>query len=263
MQDAAPIILHADVRRMLLTQKAYVEGARMLTCWLGVQIDVECHHPDPERRRQAADLVSLLTPVAKAFLTDNTFTSANLALQVYGGHGYIVESGIEQIVRDARVLQIYEGTNGIQAMDLLGRKVLGDGRKRFLRFAGLIRSFVEEKRGGGALEMFMQPLENWTSRIEELSATLAEKAESGQLEAGDVAADFLRLVGHLCFAYLFARAADACVAAAAKEDPFHASKLETARFYFTRMLPEMQTCIQGIYAGMQSKPLLSEDALFL
>jgi alkylation response protein AidB-like acyl-CoA dehydrogenase len=121
--DADPIVVHPDVRRMLLTMKAYVEGERALAYWVGKLIDVEERHPDAEQRQEAGDLVALMTPIIKAFLTDTGFEVANLGLQIYGGHGYIREWGMEQFVRDARIAQIYEGTNGVQAMDLIGRKV--------------------------------------------------------------------------------------------------------------------------------------------
>src|SRR4029453_3668744 len=133
--DADPIIVHPDVRRMLMTMKAHIEGMRALAYWVGTLIDIEERHPDAERRDEAADLVALMTPVIKAFCTDTGFEITNLALQCFGGHGYIREYGMEQFVRDARIAQIYEGTNGVQAMDLLGRKVPeGNGRlvRRFL-----------------------------------------------------------------------------------------------------------------------------------
>ena len=136
---ADPIIVHPDIRRMLMTIRVFQEGARSLAYWAGLQVDIIRKHPDPETRRKAEDLLSLLTPVMKAYFTDMGFTSANLALQCFGGHGYIADWGMEQFVRDARITQIYEGANGIQALDLLGRKLPANkGRAIQLFFACLL-----------------------------------------------------------------------------------------------------------------------------
>ena len=135
---ADPIIVHPDVRRMLLTQRAYAEGARAFAYWVALMIDTELNHPDDDVRKDTADMVSLLTPIVKAFLTDNAFTATNEGLQVFGGHGYIAEWGMEQYVRDARINMIYEGTNTIQALDLLGRKVLGDMGQKLKKFGKII-----------------------------------------------------------------------------------------------------------------------------
>ncbi|MFP5305251.1 MAG: acyl-CoA dehydrogenase family protein, partial [Gammaproteobacteria bacterium] len=142
-KPADPIIVHPDVRRMLLTQKAYVEAARAFTYWAGLAIDREHKHPDEAVRKDNADLVALLTPVVKGFITDNGYESTTLAMQVLGGHGYISEHGLEQCVRDARINMIYEGTNTIQALDLLGRKVLGDMGGRLMKFGKVIQDVIK------------------------------------------------------------------------------------------------------------------------
>ena len=157
-KPADPIIVHPDVRRMLLTQKAYTEAGRALTSLLALQLDIEDKHPDADARQDAADLVALLTPVAKAFMTDNGYEAANLGMQVFGGHGYIREWGMEQLVRDCRISQIYEGTNGIQAIDLLGRKVLMDQGQKLRKFTKQIHKFCQANEGNDKLADYAAPL---------------------------------------------------------------------------------------------------------
>jgi len=157
---ADPIIVHPDVRKMLLTQRAYAEGGRAFAYWVALMIDNELNHPNEEIRKDTADMVTLLTPIIKAFLTDNAFTATNEGLQVFGGHGYITEWGMEQYVRDARITMIYEGTNTIQSLDLLGRKVLGDMGAKLRKFGKLVETFIEEEGIRKEMQEFIDPLAN-------------------------------------------------------------------------------------------------------
>ena len=261
-KPADPIIVHPDVRRMLLTQKAYAEGSRCFAYWLALQADVAESHPDEGARRAAHDVLSLLTPVVKAFLTDNAFLTTNLALQVHGGHGYIREWGMEQYVRDSRINMIYEGTNTIQSLDLLGRKVLGDSGARLKAFGKLIEDFVEEEGTNEAMADFVNPLAELGEKTTKLTMELAMKAMGNADEAGAAAVDYLRVIGHLVMSYFWARMAKVALEKVAAQgdaaDPFYVSKLATARFYFAKLQPETASLIRSARAG--AKPLMALDA---
>jgi hypothetical protein len=243
---------------MLLTQKAYVEGARAFGYWLALLLDREHGHPDPATRKEAADLVALLTPVAKAFISDNGYACATLAQQVFGGHGYIVETGVEQYVRDARIAQIYEGANGIQALDLLGRKVMLDGGAKLGRFGAIVRRFLEEAKGRPGMDEFLEPLAACLAELVALTSDLGAKAMQNPDEVGAAASDYLRVVGHCAFAYWWARMAD--VALAKGGEGFYASKLATARFYFARLLPEASYHAKAARAGAATVMALPAEA---
>lgn len=206
-KPADPIIVHADVRRMLLTQRAYAEGGRALSYWLSLLLDKSLKHPDAAVRKESDDLVSLFTPVLKAFLTDNGFSCTNLAMQVFGGHGYIRESGMEQYVRDARISTIYEGTNSIQALDLLGRKVLLDAGAKLRVFGALVQRFVEREGRAEGMAEFVEPLGGVFAKVEKLALEIGTAAMKDRDEVGAAAVDFLRCMGHFVFAYLWARMA--------------------------------------------------------
>ena len=262
-QPADPIIVHPDVRRMLLTVKAYNEGARALTLWLSLNIDIEHHHPDAAKRQEAADLVALMTPIAKAFMTDNGFTGTVLAQQVFGGHGYIREWGMEQFVRDARIGQIYEGTNGIQALDLLGRKVLGDGGKKLQKLSALLTDFIGANQGEEELAPMLDALGKGAQQLGSLTMLVGQAAMGDAGEANAAAVDYLRYMGHVTYAYLFAlmsRAALDGIRASGDKDGFYRSKLQTAQFYFAKLFPETRALAATIKAG--NAPLNVDDALF-
>src|SRR5215207_5366503 len=193
--EADPIIVHPDVRRMLLTQKAYIEGMRALAYWVGILIDVEEHHPDAAKREEATDLVALMTPIIKAFLTDVGFEVANLALQCYGGHGYIREYGMEQFVRDARIAQIYEGTNGVQAMDLLGRKIPNGGGRLAKRLFALVQPDIEAAMKNPRLQELAAPLAKAAQALQKTTMGVMARAQQNPDEIGVAAADYLRLFG--------------------------------------------------------------------
>ncbi len=256
---ADPIIEHADVRRMLLTQKALVEASRMLTAWLALELDREDSHPDPVHRREAAATVALLTPVAKAFLAENASTVANLALQVHGGHGYVRDHGVEQIVRDVRVAQIYDGTTAVQARDLLGRRVFADATA----LHGMLRR-VRQEAAASQDAAFSSPLGALCDELADLTQTLANAEQAGDDAIGASGCDYLRVVGHLVCGYLFARAAAVAKErmAAGSRDPFYAAKLVTARYYFDRLLPEAWFHARVARGGAASLSALPEAELF-
>jgi len=246
---ADPIIVHPDVRRMLLTAKAYAEGGRAFTSFVALQIDRELNHPDEAVRKDAADLVTLLTPIIKAFITDNGWIATSEAMQVYGGHGYISEWGMEQYVRDARINMIYEGTNTIQSLDLLGRKVLMDNGAKLKKFGAMVQAFVEENGTDEALSEFVTPLGDLGGKLTKLTMEIGMKAFQNQDEVGAAAVPYLRVVGHLVYAYFFARMAKIALAKLDSGDGFYKAKLATARFYYARLLPETAMLIRQARSG--------------
>jgi hypothetical protein len=237
---------------MLLTQKSWAEAARMFLYWVALQIDIEAYAPDQALRDEARDFLALLTPVVKAFVSDNAVESASLAVQIHGGSGYIVDSGIEQTFRDVRILPIYEGTNGVQSYDLLARKVLGDDGVRLQRFTAFVRKFLLDNKGGQAMASFSQPLSGLVDEIEKLVPELASAVRVDECQLGASATDFLRLIGHMVFAYFWARAARAALTRLDAEDPFRREKMATARFYFERLLPETETLLRRVRVSADS-----------
>ena len=257
-KEADFIIAHPDVRRMLLTQRAYAEGARAFTYWMALEIDKELSHPDEAVRKAAADNVALLTPIVKAFLTDNAFECTNHGVQVFGGHGFITDNGMEQYVRDARITQIYEGTNGVQALDLLGRKVLGDMGAKLRAFGDIVKTFVEEHGVNPAMQEFVNPLGDIGDKVGKLTMEIGMKAMQNQDEVGAASVPYQRVVGHMVFAYFWA-----CMAKIALEkqdqDDFYKAKLATARFYFAKLLPETAGYIRQARAGVASLNEMQDD----
>ncbi len=257
-KPADPIIEHPDVRRMLLTQKAYVEAARAFTYWAGLAIDFEKKHPDPKIRQDNADLVALLTPVVKGFITDNGYESTTLAMQVLGGHGYIAEWGLEQCVRDARINMIYEGTNTIQALDLLGRKVLGDMGAKLMKFGKIIQDVIKSHADNPAMKEFTEPLAALSKEVQTLTGEVGQKAMKNPDEAGAAAVPYLRIIGHLVFSFAWCYAAGVAIKKVDSGDPFYKTKLTTARFYFAKLYPETAGLIKQVRAG--SQPLMELEA---
>ena len=254
---ADPIIVHPDVRRMLMTSRAYTEAGRAFTTWTALLIDREHAHPDPAVREEADALMALLTPVVKAFITDNSFETTNLCLQVFGGHGYINEWGMDQFVRDARINMIYEGSNGIQALDLLGRKVLLDGGAKFGRFTAIIQGFLKDHAARADLAEFTGPLAKLLADTAALTTEIGAKAKADPNEVGAASVPYLRIVGHLVYAWLWAR-----MAAVAMDKPgeaFYAAKLATARFYYAWLLPETEMQFRAARAGAGSLMTLAAE----
>ncbi len=258
---ADPIIVHPDVRKMLLTARAYAEGARALVYYTAIELDKSHNHPDEAVRKESDDTVALLTPIVKAFITDNAFTSAVHCQQVFGGHGYIHEWGMEQFVRDSRINMIYEGTNTVQSLDLLGRKVLGDGGAKLTKFGKIIGRFVKENADNAAMQEFTKPLADLGQKVQGFTMEIGMKGMQNPDEVGAAAVDFLRVVGHMTYAYFFARMAKVALEKQGSGDPFYKAKLATARFYFAKLLPEVEMAMITAKAGLA--PLAEMDeALF-
>ena len=258
-KPADPIIVHPDVRRMLLTAKAYAEGGRAFTSYIALQIDRELNHPDEDVRKDAADEVALLTPIIKAFLTDNGWIATSEAMQVYGGHGYIAEWGMEQYVRDSRINMIYEGTNTIQSLDLLGRKILMDNGAKLKKFGAKVQAFVEDNGTDEALSEFVTPLADLGDKVTKLTMEIGMKAFQNQDEVGAAAVPYLRVAGHLVFSYFFAQMAKIALEKQDSGDDFYKAKLATARFYFARLQPETAMLIRQARSGAASLMALDAD----
>ena len=257
-KPADPIIVHPDVRRMLLTQKAYTEAHRAFAYWLALKADEAACAADEDARKDAEDMLALLTPVVKAFITDNGFQCAVLAQQVFGGHGYIREWGMEQYVRDARINMIYEGTNTIQSLDLLGRKVLGDNGAKLRKFGALVRELIEREGTRDDMAEFVNPLADLGEKVEKLTMEIGMKAFQSPDEAGAAAVDYLRVIGHLVTGYFWARMARIALDRQDSGDPFYKAKLATARFYFAKLMPETAALIRSARAG--ARPLMELEA---
>jgi hypothetical protein len=260
-KPADPIIVHPDVRKMLLTARAYAEGGRALVMFTTLQVDMALGTDDEEERRECEDTVALLTPIVKAFLTDNAWIATTHCQQVFGGHGYIRNAGMEQFVRDARIAMIYEGTNTVQSLDLLGRKVLGDNGAKMKKFGKRIVAFIEEHGTDEAMQEFINPLADLGDKFNKLTAEIGMKAFRNPDEVGAAAVDYLRVCGHLMFAYFWARMAKIALEKKDSGDPFYTAKLATARFYFAKLLPETASLIRTARTGLA--PLVEmEEALF-
>ncbi len=258
---ADPILVHPDVRRMLLTMRAFNEGARALAYWTGMQLDIAEKHPDPERRQEADDLVALMTPIIKAYFTDHGFHNAHLGIQCMGGHGYIAEWGMEQLLRDARITMLYEGTNGIQALDLVGRKLPSHYGRLLRRFFHPVMAFIEEHQTDQDLQDFVLPLAKAFSRLQQVTLHVAQQGLKNPDEAGAASVDYLRLFALVALAFIWAQLAKLAIsklAEGANEDTrFYESKIATARFFMAKVLPENSALFTQIMAG--AAPIMALD----
>jgi alkylation response protein AidB-like acyl-CoA dehydrogenase len=260
-KPADPIIVHPDVRRMLLKQRAITEGCRALSYWMGMELDIATHHPDPERRQAADDLVALMTPIVKAFLTDHGFDAANAGVQVFGGHGYIREWGMEQLVRDARITQIYEGTNGIQALDLVGRKLATGFGRLARRFFHPVSEYIETASGNPAMAEFVLPTAKSFAKLQQATAWLAQAGVADPEEAGAAATDYLRLFALVALAYMWCRMAEiALEKKSGNQAAFYDAKLAAARFYMARVLPETNSLFTVLTSGKATLMALPAEA---
>lgn len=250
-QPADNILVHPDVRKMLMTAKAWAEGARALLLYTALQADTQLSHPDEATRDNAGKNVALLTPIVKAFLTDNGFAACSDALQVLGGSGYTRSWGMEQFLRDSRINMIYEGTNTIQSLDLLGRKVLGDQGAQLRKLGAEIQAFIEAEAAESKMDEFITPLAKLAGKLTDITMEVGMKALQNPDEAGAAAVDYLRILGHLFYGYLFARMAKTAQTkiAAGSNDRFYTAKVQTARFYFARLFPEAYTRIATMRSG--------------
>ena len=261
---ADPIIVHPDVRRMLLTQKALAEGSRAFLYFLAQQGDIVARGSE-EEAKAADDMMALLTPIGKAFVTELGFEAANHGVQVYGGHGFIREWGMEQIVRDCRISMLYEGTTGIQAMDLIGRKVLGSGGKLLMGFTSMIEEFCEANNGEEDAR-FIEPLKACKDEWLGLSMEIGKAAMENPDEAGAAAVDYLMYSGYICLAYFWARMAVIArqkVAAGDGDTSFYQGKLMTAEFYFERLLPRTEALKKTMLSGADNLMQMPEELFAL
>ena len=256
---ADPIIVHPDVRRTLMTVRAYVEGCRALSGWVATALDLESKANDPQRRQEAEDFVAIMTPVVKALFTDLGFELSSMALQVYGGHGYIRDHGMEQLVRDARICMIYEGANGIQALDLVGRKMPAH-MGRFLRqFFHPVQAFIEEN----AADPKVLPLAKSFAALQQATGHLATVSLKDPEEAGAAATDYLRLMGLVALGFMWAKSAkvaEAKLPDANGDAGFYKAKLTTAQFFADRLLPQTSALWSAIKSGKASMMELEEAA---
>ncbi len=261
---ADPIIVHPDVRRMLLTGKAFTEGARTLVYWVGMNLDISQKHPDANERQKADDLVALMTPIIKAYFTDMGFEIANLAVQIHGGHGYIQEYGVEQFVRDARIAQIYEGTNGIQALDLVGRKMPKDMGKLLRAFFHPVDAYIKEHQADEGLQEFIFPLAKAFAKLQQATATVAQKGLKNPNEAGAASTDYLRMFALVAMGYMWIqmvqKAQKKLESGAGDKTEFYESKVQTARFFFQKMLPEADARFKALMSGADSIMDMKEAA---
>ncbi len=260
-QPADPIIVHPDVRRMLLSSKSQSEGARALLGWVALLVDREERHPDPEEREAAEDLVALLTPVVKAFFTDLGSEVCNNCLQVFGGHGYIAEWGMEQLVRDVRISQIYEGANGIHAMDLVARKLpMHDGRL-VRRYLEMLNSFVNEHKKDDNLKEFVAPLGEAVERLHKATQWLAKASAKNPDEVGAAAYDYLRLMAFTAIGHMWAQSASVAVDKVGGDNTgFYKTKLATARYYMQRVLPQTGALYATLTSGSGTLMALEAEA---
>ena len=257
-RPADPIIVHPDVRRMLMTMRAFNEAARALILWTSLQGDIVHRSADDKARQAADDHMGLLTPVIKGVITDQGFANTVLAQQIYGGHGYIVEHGMEQFVRDARIAMIYEGANGIQALDLVGRKLPKDGGRALQAFFNEVQSFIKE-HSDEAMKPYNGPLTTALGHLQQATMWLMQNAMAKPDNAGAGAHDYMHLFGLVALGYMWCRIVDAAKAKA-DADPRMAAKFVTGRFFMERMLPETATHLARIQAGAGSMMELPAEA---
>ncbi|WP_413664200.1 acyl-CoA dehydrogenase C-terminal domain-containing protein [Microbulbifer sp. JMSA004] len=254
---ADPIIVHPDVRRMLLTQKALVNGGRALSTYVAKWLDIS-KFGEGEEKKNAENMVALLTPVAKAFTTDMGLDCTILGQQVFGGHGYIREWGQEQLVRDVRITQIYEGTNGIQALDLVGRKTVATGGALFELFAADVQGFIDAQIDREEMAEFIQPLIAEMQRLREATENMVAATQQDPHAPGAASVEYLHLFGYVAYAFMWAKIVSAALPKA-EADSFYNGQIKTARFYFARLLPRTQALAGSVNAGSASLMDLEEE----
>ena len=262
-KPADPIVVHPDVRRILMSIRAFNEAARALVMWTALKSDVAHRSDDEKERKSADDHMGLLTPVIKGVLTDSGFANAVLAQQIFGGHGYIAEHGMEQFVRDSRIAQIYEGANGIQALDLVGRKLGKDGGRAIVAFFNEVQTYLKERANSDAMNVYLKPLGQSLAHLQQASMWFMQNAMAKPDNAGAGSYDYMHLFGLVALGYMWCRIAEAVLAKLPKADGSAArlnAKLVTARFFMERMLPETATRLARIEAGAGSTMELTDDA---
>ncbi len=257
-RPADPIIVHPDVRRILMNVRAFNEGARMLMLWTALQGDLTHKSPDAAVRQQADDLMGLLTPVVKGYLTDMGYANATAAQQVLGGHGYIAEWGMEQFVRDARIAMIYEGANGVQALDLVGRKLALNGGRAIGAWFALVDGFVADNQGNAELKPYLDALASAKGALSEATDWLMANALADFDNAGAASTDYMYLFGLTGLAFAWAQMAKAALEAASSDDRFYRDKLTVGRYFIERMLPDAAGHLAKIKTG--AAPLMALEA---
>jgi len=259
---ADPIIVHPDVRRMLLTQKAFAEGGRALLYFASTQGDILTKSDDPEARKLADHVLSFLTPIIKAFLTETGFESANLGLQCFGGHGYVKEWGVEQNVRDARISMLYEGTTGIQALDLLGRKVLGTRGKALDPVADFILDFCKRSQSRKELRPYLKTLVRLTKKWKSLTRKIGFAAMRNRDAVGAASVDYIMFSGYVLLGVAWAASARAAyrkLEQGTSEEAFYRAKIQTAEFYFAKILPRTTSLLETMSTGPDTLMEMDEN----
>ncbi len=262
-KPADPIVVHPDVRRNLMNMRAFNEAARALVMWTALKGDVAHRSEDKNERQSADDHMGLLTPVIKGVLTDTGFANTVMAQQVFGGHGYIAEHGMEQFVRDARIAQIYEGANGIQALDLVGRKLGRDGGRAITAFFNEVQGYLKEKGTDDKMKPYIAPMGAALGHLQQASMWFAQNALAKPDNAGAGSYDYMHLFGLVALGYMWCKIAEAALAKLPKANgsaPRMTAKLTTARFFMERMLPETAAHLARIQAGAGSTMELADDA---
>jgi acyl-CoA dehydrogenase len=261
-KQADPIIVHPDVRRTLLTIRAFNEAARAMVIWTALKSDVAHRSNDPKDRQEADDHMGLMTPVLKGVLTDTGFANTVLAQQMYGGHGYIAEQGMEQFVRDARISMIYEGANGIQALDLVGRKLPRDGGRAVMAFFGEVGAYAKEHGADEAMKPFLAPLSTALGHLQQATGWLMQNAMTKPDNAGTAATDYMKLFGLVALGYMWARMAKVTQdkIAAGGATPYLSTKLVTGRFFMEKLLPETAVNLARIQSGSETTMELAAEA---
>jgi len=260
---ADPIVVHPDVRRMLMSMRAFNEAARALVIWTALQADIAHRSEDDKQRQSADDHMGLLTPVIKGVLTDTGFANTVMAQQVFGGHGYIAEHGMEQFVRDARIAQIYEGANGIQALDLVGRKLGRDGGRAIMAFFNEVQTYLKERADSAEMNPYLKPLGQSLAHLQQASMWFMQNGIAKPDNAGAGSYDYMHLFGLVALGYMWCRIAEAALAKLPKANgsaPRYNAKLTTARFFMDRMLPETASHLARIQSGAASMMELPDEA---
>ncbi|NUF83730.1 acyl-CoA dehydrogenase C-terminal domain-containing protein [Acinetobacter seifertii] len=262
-KNADPIIVHPAVRSMLMTQKSFSEGGRALAYFLAQHVDIVESSNDQQQQKHSDELLAFLTPIAKAFLTESGNESAKHGVQVFGGHGFIVEHGMEQIVRDARISTLYEGTTEIQSLDLLARKVLKSEGKLLKNMTDLIDQFIAQAQSNEVLKPYLEKLAVLKQQWLSLTKTIAEKAKHNPEEIGAASVDYLYFSSYVVFAYLWARMAQVAhekLESGTQEEAFYKAKLTTAKFFYQKLLHRIQSHAASIESGAESVMELDQDA---
>jgi acyl-CoA dehydrogenase len=261
-KPADPIIVHPDVRRTLLTIRAFNEAARAMVVWTALKSDVAHRSSDPKDRQEADDHMGLMTPIMKGVMTGTGFANTVMAQQMYGGHGYIAEQGMEQFVRDARISMIYEGANGVQALDLVGRKLPRDGGRAIMAFFGEVAAFLKENGGNEAMKPYVAPLSTALGHLQQATTWLMQNALAKPDNAGAAATDYMELFGLVVFAYMWAKMAKVAneKIAASGATPYLKTKLVTGKFFMERMLPETAAHLARLQSGSDTTMELAAEA---